>query len=1476
MVGKGDSVGARRVVGTLLGEPRAVRWSRLVLRFWGFIFVAFVVVFVWIPAITVPAGRQVGWWIAAYVIYLVILEALSRLAKQAYESPQFRMARIQFNLVMICVLIWLAPPTASSYLWFFLTLPVLATLLYFGRFLPLLLVYLEVLAITLTLILAHGQATVSSLGKVIAQDTILGLLAGVFYFFIRFFPWLREGRSLSQIASTLIQVLDQRGVCQLLADAAKAGVATADAAVVHILGGEDNQTLIARGSSNVDLTTLGKSPMKIGVGVAGHAVETGKAISVPDVDKDERYVECHPTCLSFRSLMAAPMYVGDEKVGSISIQSAKERAFGDEDMRFLTTLAAQGAIAIANVSKADTSARRKQQLSAILEASRTFGLDQPLSELLDSIASEVCRCCGYRIAVVNLLDENDRVVPRALAGVPSEYERKLRGTSIPHEVFKTLLRDEFRTSRSYLIRHDRRPEIQGLDGSFYVPDLGERKPSEWQPEDLLIVPIQTKEEELLGYITVNDPVDRKLPSFDTTQALEILVSVAATAIQNIHLVEALEREHDLLQTLMENVPDLIYFKDAESKYVASNEAYLRFLGVERVEEIVGKTDFEFFPSEYARRFYEEEQEIIRSGRPVIAREGRIPNHSGDMAWVSETEVPIDNNETIRLVGISRDISKRKRAEEQLAQQNRLFQTFMDNVPDNIYFKDKESRFIDVNKNFAVYFGFDGPERARGKTDFDIFTPEHAQQAYDDEQDIMRTDTPVSKEEKETWPDGRVTWVVTSKMPLHDEKGNIVGTFGSSKDITQRKLAEQALQRRSEELALLNTAGQMLSSTLKSKQVLEIILEQVRLLLNVVAASVWLIDPETGDLVCHHAITPRGECVRGYRLKAGQGIAGWVAARGQSQIVADVRNDDRHFKGVDRQTGMELRSILAVPLRVKTGIIGVLEVLDVEPNRFNETDLTLIEALTATAATAIQNAQLYEETDKLKAFNENIVQKVNECIMISDDQIRIMFVNPMTVELLGCASEEELIGQPSISIIAPEERQRVEQEIAKRREGVPSRYNTVLLTKDERRVPVIVSATPLFDDDSAFIGVLCVFTDITDIRREETRLQDYLSTVTTRLAQQFSLDVLYQVIVQVGTSFLSARDCSLFLVDDDGAGTLEMVATTAPESTADCPIVIAKTSGSGLISHVASTCQSIRLMGKQISQHPSWSKEIWAELGWGSDKKNGHSILAVPMCTADGSVKGVLLARDTNSKRGFSASDERLLGTLATNAVAEIERFRTIDEVRAEAVRTERKRLEYELHEAMNILATGVRWDTEILADEIGRGDLEAATETLRRIQAARTRAYTDLRYLLQDLRDPTLEKEGVLTALKRRAELVRSRYIKVHVDGSVLSRLPRQVESVLYRVGQEAMDNAAKHSAIEGQDLEIRVKLEESDGKVKLCVKDNGIGFDVESVLALSYKWGLRRLQDDVKEVGGKLQIVSKPRQGTAIHATVRLPEEAE
>jgi two-component system, sensor histidine kinase and response regulator len=287
----------------------------------------------------------------------------------------------------------------------------------------------------------------------------------------------------------------------------------------------------------------------------------------------------------------------------------------------------------------------------------------------------------------------------------------------------------------------------------------------------------------------------KTPIIDSEGKVIGIQGIFWDVTERMKMESALAYERDLLRTLLDNSPDRIYFKDTQSRFIKCSSTVAVGLGITNPEQAVGKTDFDFFTEDHARPAFEDEQRIIRTGKPVIGLVERETWLDGRETYVLTNKMPLRNKDgqVIGTFGISKDITALKRAERELAYERDLLQAMLLNVPDCIYFKDLQSRFIRVSRELAQRFGKSEAD-VIGKSDFDFFTEEHARPAFEDEQKIIKTGQPIiGKLERETYADSTTTWALTTKMALRDGEGRMIGTMGISKDVTALKRIESELQ-----------------------------------------------------------------------------------------------------------------------------------------------------------------------------------------------------------------------------------------------------------------------------------------------------------------------------------------------------------------------------------------------------------------------------------------------------------------------------------------------------------------------------------------------------------------------------------------------------------------------------------------------------------------------------------------------------------
>ena len=262
-----------------------------------------------------------------------------------------------------------------------------------------------------------------------------------------------------------------------------------------------------------------------------------------------------------------------------------------------------------------------------------------------------------------------------------------------------------------------------------------------------------------------------------------------------HLSQSLGESESVYLSLVESLPLCVLRKDLRGRLQYANELACEVMGV-AASEIIGKTDFDLFPADLAKKYLADDHQVIETGK-LLHNVERHQDAVGKLKHVEVWKAPV-HDVTGNVVGIQVmfwDITDQKNAEHQVEYEKFLLSILLDTVPDAVYFKDADSRFIRLSRSCAAKLGLDDPREAIGKSDSDFFGREHAKEALADEKRIMATgETILAKIERETYTDRDDTWCSTTKLPLRDLNGDIVGTFGISRDVSEQKHAEEELSR----------------------------------------------------------------------------------------------------------------------------------------------------------------------------------------------------------------------------------------------------------------------------------------------------------------------------------------------------------------------------------------------------------------------------------------------------------------------------------------------------------------------------------------------------------------------------------------------------------------------------------------------------------------------------------------------------------
>lgn len=432
----------------------------------------------------------------------------------------------------------------------------------------------------------------------------------------------------------------------------------------------------------------------------------------------------------------------------------------------------------------------------------------------------------------------------------------------------------------------------------------------------------------------------------------------------------------LLQALLDNSPDPVYFKDRDHRFLAVSKSKVHHRGTTQ-EDIVGKTDFDFLPEAEAKATHADEQQVIETGQPLVNRTEQITQADGSTRWYSVSKAPYydENGEVAGIVGISRDITERKQAEEALRQSEGKLQAMLESLHDHMGMMDKDLNIVWANKVARQIFGDD----IIGKKCYEVYrgrdkpcepSPCITLKAFADGR-VHKHETVVQA------PDGTtLDYACTASVALRDDQGNPTAVIEVSRDITERKRNERRLAEMLKHLQAVNDSARALASTLDPDSVLRIVLEEVGRIVPGDRISVVSREPGNHRL---RVITVGGEgetdplVGEGTEIDGKDTLIGQVIAEKTSQYIPDLGQIQTPVEQHLYQMG--IRSVVSVPIISEYLCVGSLNVGRKEVDAFSEQERELLESLTPYVAAAIKNARTYSQLRKARAELEATQQEM---------------------------------------------------------------------------------------------------------------------------------------------------------------------------------------------------------------------------------------------------------------------------------------------------------------------------------------------------------------------------------------------------------------------------------------------------------------------------------------------------------------------
>ncbi|MBP7689688.1 MAG: PAS domain S-box protein, partial [Thermoflexales bacterium] len=576
----------------------------------------------------------------------------------------------------------------------------------------------------------------------------------------------------------------------------------------------------------------------------------------------------------------------------------------------------------------------------------------------------------------------------------------------------------------------------------------------------------------------------KVPMLDAAGHVTAVLGMYEDITERKHTEDALAQERNLLRTLIDNLPDQVFFKDAAGRIILYNEADARAMGITSTEEAVGKTVYDLYPRELADLYHADDMAVIQSDQPLINREEPGLDKAGQPRWILTTKIPLKDAQGNRLglVGMARDITARRKIELNLQQSEERFRRLTEATVEGLVFHD-QGVILDANPAVVAQFGFTAASDMIGHSILEVIVPECRPLVMQKMQlgDVSPYEIECIRHDGSIFP-------VETATRTYQYEGRTVRA-SSIRDITRRKQLEQSIhesfERRGHEVEVSRQVAQEIATATDVDDIFPLVVKLIKERFDYYHAQIFRYDAvqDAVVLVAGYGAAGSQMLAAGHQLSMGRGIVGTATQTGESILVADSRHDEDWRPNPNLP---DTKGEVAVPIKFQDEILGILDVQSDRVNALTQDDVLLLEGLAGQIAVAIANTRTLEEANTFRS----LVEAAGQGIAFAAPDGRLTFVNAAVARMFGLPDVTHIVGQHVIDFYSETERMRVQAAAAQAIErGQWTGELVVQPINGSAPVSTINSIFTVKDRKGNLRHIANIITDITERKHVEQRLAE---------------------------------------------------------------------------------------------------------------------------------------------------------------------------------------------------------------------------------------------------------------------------------------------------------------------------------------------------------------------------------------------------